>query len=94
MAYRSFSFVTTDYHFTWTADWYTWDGKAAKKAAMAERNAEAKRLRAEGWTVRCGSQASLMSKGGIGSGHPHIELWATAYTLSATRDDAAHVESF
>jgi hypothetical protein len=88
MAYQSKSYVTTNYCFVWTADWYEWDAKAAKKAAMAERNREAKRLRADGWTVACGSEASLMSKGGIGSGHPHIELWATAFTLRATRPDA------
>jgi len=84
--HTSRSFNTIDYRFTWTSDWYKWEGAEAKKDAMRARNAEAKRLRAEGWTVKVGSNAALMSRGGIGSGHPHIELWSTVYTISATKD--------
>lgn len=84
------TYVTTNYHFNWTSDWYAWDASAAKKSAMAERAADAKQLRAEGYTVRMHSQKALMSKGGIGSGHPHIELWATAFYLVATKDDTVN----
>lgn len=83
------SFNPVDYHFSWEGDWYRWDGEAARKAAMADRSAEAKRLRKDGWTVRLWSQKSLISRGGIGSGHPHIELWTTAYYIDAVRPEVA-----
>ena len=52
-------------------------------------NETEKRLRKEGWTVRLWSLKSLVSRGGIGSGRPHIELWTTAYYINAERPEVA-----
>jgi len=57
-------------------------------AARRERDAEAKRLVAEGWQVRKWSEPNqLISRGGIGSGHPHIEEVVTVFGLNASRED-------
>ena len=80
------SFNPIDYHFSWTSDWYSWDDKAAMKAALQARNAEAKRLRAEGWTVHVSaSTGNLMSRGGIGSNHPHVEFFVPVYRIHASK---------
>jgi len=78
------SFNPANYNFSWTSDnWYDWDDKAAHKAAMQDRNAEAKRLKLAGQTVRKGSRSgNLITRGGIGSGHPQIEMIVTVYTLT------------
>ncbi len=74
------SFVPTNYGFNWVDDWYEWDSKAAHKQAMQERNAEAAKLVKQGKKVKkWSSPGSLMSKGGIGSGKPHIEIVCTVY---------------
>jgi hypothetical protein len=75
------SFNPIDYGFEWTADgWYKWDSKAAHAAALRERNAEAKRYAAQGRTIRKWSNRNqLISRGGIGSGRPHIEEVVTVY---------------
>jgi len=76
-------FNPTNYGFNFTADWYEFDSKAAHKAAMKARNAEAKRLRKLGHKVLCSTNGGqLMSKGGIGSGKPHIELFVSVYHLT------------
>ncbi len=74
-----------DFCFAWTEDgWYSWDGKAAHKAALAARNAEARKLRKEGRQVFTFSLPDqLISRGGIGSGRPHIEHFVTVYGLNA-----------
>jgi hypothetical protein len=70
--------------FEFTADWYAFDHKAAHKAALKARNAEAKALRAEGRKVTCFTLPnSLRTMGGIGSGKPQIELLVTAYGFNA-----------
>lgn len=74
------TFSPLDYGFRWTDDWYEYDGKAAEKAALRARNALAKELVSQGRTVRKGSLGKqLVSRGGIGSGHPHIELVVPVY---------------
>ena len=81
------SFNPIDYTFQWTGEdetgWYEWDRTEAHKQALKARNAEAKRLRAKGHKVRCGTHRDqLMSRGGIGSGRPHIELHVNCYYLN------------
>jgi hypothetical protein len=77
-------FSPLDYGFTWTDGWYTFDYKAAHAAALKARNAEAKRLRAAGkQVVTFALPDQLMSRGGIGSGYPHIELHVNCYGLNA-----------
>lgn len=67
----------------WTENWYNFDSKEAHKRAMKARNAEAKRLKATGKQVFCGSRpGQLITRGGIGSGHPEISMIVTVYYLS------------
>ncbi|OHD18662.1 MAG: hypothetical protein A2Y38_19515 [Spirochaetes bacterium GWB1_59_5] len=88
---RSFQrlFCPVDYNFSWTADgtpmgWYTWERKAAQSAALKARNAEAKALRAQGYTVRVFSLPDQrITRGGIGSGHPEVDFIATGYGFNA-----------
>lgn len=88
MAQKTFS--PLDYGFRWTdADsgdlskiWYEYDGKAAERAALQARNAFAKKMKADGFKVRKSSLGKqLMSRGGIGSGRPHIELVVPVYMV-------------
>ncbi len=78
-------FNPIDYGFAWTDDnWYTFDRKAAQKAALKARNAEAKRLEAQGKRVsKFTLPSQLISRGGIGSGKPHIEEVVNVYGLNA-----------
>lgn len=88
------TFSPADYGFKWTdryipyagtvPDWYEFDHIMGKRMALKARNAEVKRLRGEGWTVTTFSLgAQLVSKGGIGSGRPHIELVVNVYGFNA-----------
>lgn len=73
-----------DYTFFWVGDWYEFDSVTGKKLAIKARNAEVKRLRSQGWTVKPWTAAGqLVSKGGIGSGHPHIEEIVSVYGFDA-----------
>ena len=75
-------FNPVQYGFKWTEDWYEFAHKAAHRQALADRNAEAKRLRKAGHVVRVSTDRNqLMSRGGIGSGNPHIELLVSVYSL-------------
>ena len=78
-------FNPLNFGFTWTADnWYNFDHEAAHKEALKARNAMARKLRKEGHKVSCFSLPNqLVSRGGIGSGHPHIELVINSYGLNA-----------
>jgi hypothetical protein len=77
-------FSGTDYGFKWTADgWYTYDGKIAEKTALIERNALAKELKSKGMNpVKFSLPMQLVSRGGIGSGKPHIELYTRSYGVN------------
>ena len=76
-------FNPINYLFRWTEEWYEWDAPAAHKAAVKARDALAKQLKAEGKKFYKGSDPrQLVSVGGIGSGHPHIEQVVTVYTLT------------
>lgn len=73
-----------DYTFQWTEDWYTFDTTEGKRLALAARKAEMARLKREGWTVKPFSLGQqLISRGGIGSGRPHIELVVNVYGFNA-----------
>ena len=80
-------FDPTSFHFFWTNDgWYTFDSRAGRKAAIAERRRRALELKAQGYKVRLSTLSDqLISKGGIGSGRPHIELVVNCYMLNAYR---------
>lgn len=76
-------FSGDDYGFRWVGDWYEYDSNGGALARKA-RDQEAKRLKSEGWTVKKFSLGQqLVSKGGIGSGRPHIELFVPCYGLNA-----------
>jgi hypothetical protein len=79
-------FNPIDYGFEFTSDgWYTFDRTAATKAARRERDQQAKLYRAAGRTVRVWSEPNqLISRGGIGSGRPHIEEVVTVFGLNVT----------
>jgi len=75
-----------DHGFEFSNDWYTFDRKAAHAAALKQRNREARDLRKQGYAVTCftlGEQ--LVSRGGIGSGNPHIELVVSVFGLNASK---------
>ena len=76
-------FNPIDYGFKFTDDgWYTFDRVAATKAAKQARNAHARMLRRMGETVKTFSEpGQLITKGGIGSGHPQIEEIITIYGI-------------
>lgn len=79
-------FDPIDFTFEWLGDWYTFDYHAGARAAQAARQKRVKELRKAGYDVRCDRLANqLISKGGIGSGKPHIELVVTCYMLNAYR---------
>lgn len=84
------TFNPVNYCFRWTDPkpgetfgWYEWDSKAAHSEALKARNARKRELAKRGIKARAWSNpGSLMSRGGIGSGKPHIELYATVYHLN------------
>jgi len=85
MTQRTFNPI--NYGFEFTADgWYKFDRKDATAKARKARDTEARELKAEGYTVRKWSEPNqLITRGGIGSGHPQIEEVVTVFGLNATR---------
>jgi hypothetical protein len=82
---RERNFNPINFGFTWTEGWYSWDQKAAHAAARRDRDGMMRSLRQIGRTVKATSQAGcLMSRGGIGSGHPYIEEIVTVYGYIVT----------
>ena len=82
------TFSPASYCFEWTNDhhgiWYTWDRALAHKQALAARNKKAKELQKEGKQVSKFSLPSqLITKGGIGTSLPQIELLCNVYGLNA-----------
>jgi hypothetical protein len=68
--------------FAWSGDWYVMPGN--DKDALVRRNARAAELKRAGLKVKCGTHGvQLLSRGGIGSGHPHIEVLVKVYELVA-----------
>ena len=82
---RDLGFDPTRNGFRWTndsdgnPDWYEYDGKPAEKAARRARDGFARQERKAGKIVRCSTNRSLRSFGGIRSGRPHIELIVPIY---------------
>lgn len=75
-------FNPIDFGFVWTKDWYEFDHTAAHKAAKVARTARVKELRAQGIRPRqYAHRDQLITRGGIGSGHPQIENIVTVYRL-------------
>jgi hypothetical protein len=91
---RQYAFNPIDHGFSWVADgtpmgWYSWDRKTAHKAALAARNRAVKEAKAAGFEVAThSSPGSLVSRGGIGSGRPHIEEVVTVYCFDVLRQPA------
>lgn len=78
------SYNPIDYGFEWTNDgWYKFDRKAAIKAARAARDARARELKKAGIPFKKFTDGNcLISRGGIGSGRPHIEEVVPVYYLN------------
>jgi len=77
-------FNPADFNFTWEGGWYAWDHDAAHKAARKHRDVAAKEAQGRGQKVskfRLPNQ--LITRGGIGSGRPHIDLMVTCYGFNA-----------
>lgn len=79
------SFNPADYCFEWTPadNWYKWDRKAAHSQALKARNARLKELKKSGKSPRGWSlPGQTISRGGAGSGNPHIEMCVTSYMIN------------
>lgn len=78
-----YMFNPADYKFEWTESWYTWNAEEARKQALKARNDKAKELKAGGKKVRKFSlKDQLITRGGIGSGHPEISLVVNCYGVN------------
>lgn len=85
-------FNPADYCFEWTDPkpsetfgWYKWDYEQAHKQAKAARDTLAKELRKTCKHVKCSSNShSLITRGGIGTGKPQIEILQTSYYVDWT----------
>ncbi len=77
-------FDPISFGFIWTDDgWYSWDSKAAHKAARQARDKAAREFKAEGKSVKKFSlPGQLVRRGGIGSGKPDVEFVVTAYGVN------------
>lgn len=77
------SFNPIHYGFRWTDDgWYEFDELDAKNRAWKARAEFVKELRKDGFTtILKSSTKQLISRGGIGSGRPHIELLVRVYCI-------------
>ena len=69
--------------FEWTADWYVWNAVSGHLEARRARDDAARRLRRVGHRVRSFRLANqVISRGGAGSGRPHVDFVVTVYGLS------------
>ncbi len=69
--------------FAWTGDWYRWDAVRGHLEAKRARDDATRRLRREGHKVRSFRLANqVISRGGVGSGHPHIDFVVVIYGLN------------
>jgi hypothetical protein len=87
MSLRQETFNPVDFGgFEWTEDWYRWDTAAGHRDARAARDSRARELRRAGHRVRCFMlRHQVVSRGGVGSGRPHVEFVVTVYGLSCGR---------
>jgi len=77
-----------DFEFTWIQDdtptgWYVWHRDLAHRLALKARNSYALNLKAQGYSPKKFSiRNQQITRGGIGSSHPEITLWATCYGIN------------
>lgn len=78
------SFNPVDFNFTWTDNgWYEWDSEAAKRAAKKARDTKVNELRKLGYIVKKSVlKNQLITRGGIGTGRPHVEFIVDVYNYS------------
>jgi hypothetical protein len=78
------SFSPIDYTFKWDGNgWYDYDEDAGKVLAKKDRDDYAAELKRDGYKVRKSVRKNnLRSKGGIGSGNPHIELVVPSFLVT------------
>ena len=77
------TFNPADYTFEWTDGWYVWDSKEAHRQALKARNDTAKELKAAGKKVKkFSTRNQLITRGGIGSGHPEISMVVNCYGVN------------
>ena len=81
------TFNPADYEFEWkTWNDYSWNRKAAHKAALRARNDEVRRLRREGYNVTTFTlRDQIVSKGGIGTVRGHFDFCVNCYGLNASK---------
>jgi hypothetical protein len=91
MSVHTESFNPADYAFKWTEDrvqpgcslgWYEWSYDIAHRIAKEERDSQYKLYKSKGLKVRRWVlKNQTIRRGGIGSGHPDIELVVNVYKL-------------
>lgn len=84
MEKKQYLFNPADYGFNWTDDgWYEFNRKAAHSVALKERNKKAKELKAKGYSVvKFVLPEQMLTKGGIGSGYPEINVIVNVYGIN------------
>ena len=81
-----------DFTFRWTppedesnrfdVGWYEWDYEEAHRLAQKKRDEDWHRLKAQGHKVRrYSTKNQRMRRGGLGTGHPQIDLVVTVYGI-------------
>lgn len=94
------SFNPADFEFQWTQDgtqygWYEWDREAAHKAAKRERDAAARAARKQGFEAKCWSNSGqLITRGGIGSGRPEIEMVVTVFHVTISEPEPSLINGW
>lgn len=79
-----------DYEFEWISPspedpmgWYRWNRMEAKRLALRDRNKNAKLLSENDYNpIKFSLRDQLITRGGIGSGHPEIAMVVTVYGLN------------
>ena len=81
-----YTFNPVDFGFRWTSDgWYHYSSQPAERKAQDARDARAKQLKAEGFTVRRATRPrQRITMGGIGTEHPEITLVVPVFILRVT----------
>lgn len=80
MAQESFS--PLKYGFKWVRDWYSFNREHGVEMAKFERDQRARELKKQGKKVRKFTlRHQMVRRGGIGTGHPEIDLCVNVYCL-------------
>lgn len=76
-------FNPIDFGFEFADGWYSFDRKAAQSAALKARNDFVKQVKAQGKrAVTFNLPNQLITRGGIGSGNPQIEVVVNCYGVN------------